>query len=343
MAVSGHTKVILAGRPEVYDLDSDPAEARDLRASRVPAALLDAVRSYPVPRPGDHPVDLTADERRQLESLGYLTADVSPVVRKDAPRPVDMAGLFDVIDRASTLFVRREYARAIPLYEQIRDADPGNLDAVLRLATAHSALGHEARALAAFDEAARLAPDSQDVRTYRALHYARGPRWRRAVPLLERIVEESPDRLPALEALAVVRQRQGRIDDAIDLREKVYALRRASGDELVQLGEMAMSRQRTDLAIRSFEKARDAQGSAFTHDLELGVLYLAAHRLPEARDALERVPPTDPRYPMALFKRAQVSVLLGEPDASRRIADARNHSDATTRPLIAKERLFRNR
>jgi hypothetical protein len=41
-----------------------------------------------------------------------------------------------------------------------------------------------------------------------------------------------------------------------------------------------------------------------------------------------------------LFKRAQVSVLLHEPDALARIALARQKADATTRELIAKERLF---
>jgi len=44
---------------------------------------------------------------------------------------------------------------------------------------------------------------------------------------------------------------------------------------------------------------------------------------------------------MALFKRAQVSVLLHDSDAPARIAAAREHADATTRPLIARERLFR--
>jgi hypothetical protein len=43
---------------------------------------------------------------------------------------------------------------------------------------------------------------------------------------------------------------------------------------------------------------------------------------------------------MALFKRAQVSVLLQEPDSAARIALARQKADATTRGLIAKERLF---
>ena len=55
------------------------------------------------------------------------------------------------------------------------------------------------------------------------------------------------------------------------------------------------------------EKAR---GAEFRNDLELGVLYLAARHFTEARDAHDRVPPSHPEYPMALFKRVQVAVLL---------------------------------
>jgi tetratricopeptide (TPR) repeat protein len=251
-----------------------------------------------------------------------------------------MTRLFELLDKASGLFVREEYARAIPLLERIRAADPGNLDAVLRLATAHSVLGHEAAALRAFEEAKRLAPESQDVRTYLALHLARGKQWVRAVPLLEQVVAESPDRLPAVEALALVREREGRVEDAIALRQEVYAKRMPSPAERLHLGQLAMSAGRTALALESFEGARGAQGTAFRHDLELGVLYLAARRLAEARDALDRVPPSHPEYAMALFKRAQVSVLLNEPDRAARIALARRRADATTRELIAKERLF---
>jgi thioredoxin-like negative regulator of GroEL len=108
----------------------------------------------------------------------------------------------------------------------------------------------------------------------------------------------------------------------------------------VHAGELAMSAGQTGPALDSFEKARAAQGKAFAHDLELGVLYLAARRLPEARDALDRVPPSHPAYAMALFKRAQVSVLLGEPEQAQRIEAARRRADATTRELIARERLF---
>ena len=43
--------------------------------------------------------------------------------------------------------------------------------------------------------------------------------------MLERILAETPDKVPALEALALLRERQGQIDEAIRLRQKAYALR----------------------------------------------------------------------------------------------------------------------
>ena len=102
-----------------------------------------------------------------------------------------------------------------------------------------------------------------------------------------------------------------------------------------------MDRGDTPGALAAFERARTLQPAAFRHDLELGVLYLDARRLTDARDALDRVPASHPAYAMALFKRAQVSVLLNEPDAPARIALARQHATPLTRDLIARERLFR--
>jgi hypothetical protein len=45
---------------------------------------------------------------------------------------------------------------------------------------------------------------------------------------------------------------------------------------------------------------------------------------------------------MALFKRAQVSVLLKEADSEARVRRAWQHADNTTRRLIVAEKLFRN-
>ncbi|HEV7242998.1 MAG TPA: sulfatase-like hydrolase/transferase [Thermoanaerobaculia bacterium] len=343
MAVEGNMKTILAGRTEVYEVVADPAETRDLATKAdLSRPVRAALRDYPLPSlqpPASEELD---DEgRRKLASLGYIASTVKPVIRPDAPRPADMTNLFPVLDEAAALFVAERYAEAIPLLERILAGDPTNLDAALRLATAHSSLGHDAAALDAFKRAEAIAPDSADVRTYLALHLARGKDWPRSVPMLERIVAETPNKVPALEAMALVRERQGRLEDAIALRQKLYSLRAPSAPELIAMGGLAMQTGKTPLAIESFEAARAAQGSAFRNDLELGVVLLAAGRLAEARDALDRVPPSHPGYAMALFKRAQVSVLLREPDAEARIAAARARADDVTRELIARERLFR--
>jgi choline-sulfatase len=343
MAVQGPRKAILAGNLEVYDVTSDPAEAHNLGSgTNLDPAFRARLEDYPTPSPeGARAPDTLDDEaRRRLASLGYVSAGAAPMVRKEAARPADMTSLFDVLDKASGLFAAGEYAAAIPLLAQIRVADPYNLDAILRLATAHSSLGHEAAALEAFRKASELAPRSQDVRTYLALHYARGKDWVRASPLLEQVLAESPERVPALEALAVVRERQGRVPEAIDLRRRIYKLRTPSAAELVQLGQLAMSAQQTGVALDAFESARARDPRAFSQDLELGVLYLDARRFSDAAAALDRVPSTSRDYPMALFKRAQVSVLLHEPDREARIEAARRRADATTRPLVDGEKLF---
>ncbi len=346
MAVSGSLKAILSGRIEVYDVVADAGELRDLGASAsLPAPVRAALDDYPVPTvdaAGSASTTLLDNESRQkLASLGYVSGSTAPLVRRDAPRPADMVKLFPVIDAASTLFVQGRYEQVVPLLKQILAADPFNVDATMRLATAYSSLGKDALAVETFGKAATLAPKSQDVRLYLALHYARGAEWRSALPLLEQVLAESPERVPALEALALGREREGGLADSVALRQRLFALRPASPAELVQLGQVAMGAQQTDVAIGAFERASAAQGAAFAQHLELGVLYLAARRLDDARRVLDLVPATHPARAMALFKRAQVSVLLNEPDRVARIEAARRGADATTRGLIATERLFK--
>jgi tetratricopeptide (TPR) repeat protein len=304
----------------------------------------EAIRDYPIPSPGapaGPSGSVTDEERRRLASLGYISSDVKPVVRKNAPRPRDMVHLFDDLDLASTLFSTGRYEAAIPLLERILAGDPHNLMTALRIAAAHSVLGRNDQALAAFRRAEGIAPDSSDVRLYLGLHHARTGAWERALPLLTRVLEETPTRLPALEALATYREREQQHDEALRLYARIEGLRPLTAEEHVRTGLMAMSLGQTSTAIQSFERARLMDSERFAHDLELGVLYLAAKRLEDSRAALDRVPSNHPAHTMALFKRAQVSVLLGEPDRARRIEEARLAADATTRQLIENERLFR--
>jgi len=81
-------------------------------------------------------------------------------------------------------------------------------------------------------------------------------------------------------------------------------------------------------------------GANFAHSLELGVCYMADRRFEEARAALDAVSKNHPGGPMALFKRAQVSVLLREADSAERVRSAYRVADPRLRALIESESLF---
>ena len=339
MAVQGRQKAIFAGPPS--STISPPTRARRATWAAARTFLRPCARPSTTTRcrrrrrPAS-PAALSAEDRQKLASLGYVSATAAPVVRKDAPRPADMVRLFDALEEASTLFVQAKYAQVIPLLERILAEDRYNLDATLRLATAHSTLGHER---------ARRSRRSAGQASSRRSRTTSGCIWRcttRAArtgprPCLRssRLWRHRRSACPPSRASRSSGSGRGRLEEAVDLLWNVYELRTPTAAELVRLGEMAMEAGRTDAAIDAFERARSAQGPAFRQDLELGVLYLSARRFEDARAALDRVPSSHPAYPMALFKRAQVSVLLREPDAAARIEQARRRADATTRELIA--------
>jgi tetratricopeptide (TPR) repeat protein len=345
MAVAGRYKLIRSGRLELYDVVGDPREERDVAGRMAPdRALARAVAGYSLPGQGQAvpaTTSLGEEERRRLASLGYLVSGETPeAVPAGAPRAADMTRLFADLDASSLAFGEERYASAAQTFERILASDPGNLMTAVRLAACRSFLGQERAALAAFDLARRIDPRSIEVRHYLGMHYLKNGQDELAAPLFETVLGTQPDRLPAIEGLAKIRARQGRLAEAAALLERAVPLARDPGARLVEVGLLRMELGETGPAIAALEQARNSQGPTFRRNLELGVLYLAAQRLEDARASLDRVPPDHPAVAMALFKRAQVSVLLGEPDRRERIRAAWEHADPSTRRLIADERLF---
>lgn len=348
MAVADRHKLIRSGRLELYDVVGDPREERDLAGTTAPArVLLTTVAGYPLPGRGDaapQPASAGEEERRRLASLGYLVSTETPkAVPEGAPRAADMTALFGELDAGSLAFVAERYAVAEKSFERVVARDPGNLMTVVRLAVCQSLLGKDRAALATFEKARSIDPSSIEVRNYLGMHYLKAGQLDLAAPLFEAVLQAQPDRLAAIEALAKVRAGQKRMPEAIALLERSVPLARDPATRLVEVGLLRMELGETEPAIAAFEQARATQGKAFRRDLELGVLYLSAGRIGEAREALDRVPPGHPASAMALFKRAQASVLLDEPDSRERIRAAWERADPATRRLIANERLFAGR
>jgi tetratricopeptide (TPR) repeat protein len=346
MAVMDGIKVIRSGATEIYDIRSDPGETSNLDSQVEPdAAIWDAIDAY-----STRALAVQTQEQQtlsqaaldKLASLGYVGSSGSATVRDDAPNPRDMVHLFHDMDVGAGLFIRREYAAAIPIFSRILEADPYNFMAALRVAVAYSVTDDAVQAQTYFDRARAIDPSSIDLRHYQAMHYLKNRQWDLAGPLFESVLAETPERLPDLEGLAQVYTRQGEINKALELLQKVVKIKGSPALEWARIGQLRMTLRDTRGAISAFENARKILADQFTFNLELGMLYMADKRLNDAATSLDKVSRLHPAYAMALFKRAQVSVLLHEADREQRVRQAWLHANNTTRPLIENERLFRD-
>jgi Tfp pilus assembly protein PilF len=252
-----------------------------------------------------------------------------------------MVHIYHDLDVGSGYFTSGNYDAAIEVFSRILDVDPYNFMAAMRLAVAYSVTDRKAQAQEFFERARSINPASVDLRHYHAMHYLRNHQPELAEPLFESVLLEMPDRLPALEGLLTIYARRGDDDRVMQTLEKIVKVKDAPGPELVKLGQMQMAKGDTKAAISAFEQASQILDRRFRQNLELGVLYLADRQFANAALSLDKVSRFDPGYPMALFKRAQVSVLLKETDSEARVRQAWKRADDTTRRLIVSEKLFR--
>jgi len=347
MAVLDGIKVISSGDTEIYDVRIDPGEINNLDSQLEPdPAIWDAIEAYSTralaeQNQAQEQQTLSQEALDKLASLGYVGSSGSSKIRDDAPNPRDMVHLFRDMDIGAGLFIREDYAAAIPVFTRILEVDPHNFMAALRLAVAYSVTGDDVQAQKLFDRASAIDPSSTDLRHYQAMHYLKNEQWDLARPLFESVLAESPDRIPALAGLAKVYSSQGELNQAIHLLVRVAKIKDSPGLEWARIGELRMALRDTKGAIRAFEISQKMLADQFTFHFELGVLYMAAGRFKEAASSLDKVSSQDSDYAMALFKRAQASVLMDENDREQRIRQAWVRADETTKPLIEAEPLFR--
>ena len=219
-------------------------------------------------------------------------------------------------------------------------ADPNNLDAALRLATAHSSLGHEAQALAAFKTRRRdrAAVAGRPNLPRAALRARQGLAAGRAAA---RAGRRRDARSAAGGRGAGHRARaSGRRGEALALRQKIYALRTPTAAELVHLGQLAMQRRQTTAGDRGVRgRARRQPGGVHERSRARRALPRGAPLRRGARRARSR-PRVAPGLPDGALQARAGERAAERAGRAARIDAARQHADATTRALIERERLF---
>jgi len=158
-------KLIISPEPELYDLLEDPAESHNLvgerpdEYQRLDAAAVEMLAG--VGAGADQMIALDAEDRRKLESLGYIGSTAASVDPGAGPlaTPLSRIGLFNKSLHARGLMQVERHAEAARLYEEIIEEDPSVPIAYERLGEIYSAQGRFREAAEIFHQAVQLTPD----------------------------------------------------------------------------------------------------------------------------------------------------------------------------------------
>lgn len=144
----GRFKVIDVPEREIYDLDSDPGELRNLAGPSAPSAasaLLAALSRLPVPAES-RPRPAGEDEARALRSLGYVGAAGEYALHETGMDPKAFAPLYGKLDDVHELCTARRFGDAVPVYKQLLAAFPSSSVLACELGLVEMALGDAAAA-----------------------------------------------------------------------------------------------------------------------------------------------------------------------------------------------------
>lgn len=208
----GGYKWIRAPRPEMYALDDDAGEARNLAVDERPRGrAMDDALTAAIAAAGDRMAEqrADADTKERLRSLGYVQG---PGGRGSGADPKDKAEVARRIAEATGPF--RDWDDMIATYRALVSADPANPLLNLRLADALLRAGKPQEALAPFGRVVMSGPRSADAHVGYATALAQLGRLPEARRILEKALEIDASSGQVHYNLGEIARVEGRLDEA---------------------------------------------------------------------------------------------------------------------------------
>lgn len=273
-------RYVEAPTPELYDLDADARELRNVAgkeaelAGRLRADLLaQEARTLHAEAGAGAAREMTQQELEALQSLGYVASGggfaLEPGSIPSGPDPKAMMSLHARYDEARALLDRGNPAGALPILDEVVAKDPQNLRFRGKRAAALAFLGRVQEADAEWR--AMIRQDPRDFQAYwdlASLHELSGG-TREAIAVLGQLHAAEPGYVGLTERIASLHALLGETDEALALLLKeggsagsdaTPALAAsATGERLAQAGRIALRAGRAASAVELFERALGAQ------------------------------------------------------------------------------------
>lgn len=301
----GHFKVIDAPTPELYDLDTDPGEQRNLAA--VHPEMVEGLReklrhdletaAQRAVKPSTASLDSNA--RSQLATLGYasgggrIAVGFVPVAGID---PKERLDIWEEVERGIELSQRGNHAEARAVFESVLQHDPGNVLALKFLGAAALERGDLAQAIEYNQRVVETGLHQADALSNLALAYYRAGRLDAALTSAHAAIHANASHpmaranlLLILQAIGSERARADNTAGAIAAFQEAASIDPTNLDIAERLAAVLHRAGRVDEARRMFESVVAVAPDRREPQLSLAILDLEAGRLHDAVDRLERM------------------------------------------------------
>ncbi|MEZ5290802.1 MAG: sulfatase-like hydrolase/transferase [Vicinamibacterales bacterium] len=331
----GRWKYIDGPEPELYEIATDPGEARN-RAATDPAVaralkrtLETSVRATP-DRSAQAPV--SAEAQRRLSALGYVATPAVAQAGETGPDPKRMVPIFERLLAGNRAIAGGRAGEAARIARDVIAQDGANPFARLVLGRALLAGGDAPGAVAALTTYLAAVPGSAEAHHWLALAHVRQDRRDLALAEEEAALALDPRLAPAIALRAGLLFSSGRAGEglealraAVEAQPNHAALRTDYADLLADAG-------RVDEAAAEYQRALDRRGDDTRALVGLGMLLARQSALDRALALFTKALELDAGQEEARIERAAVYSRLGRARESR--ADLERLTGPEVRPDI---------
>jgi arylsulfatase A-like enzyme/Flp pilus assembly protein TadD len=292
-------KYVRAPRAELYDLEKDPRETRNVieqnhaEALKLQKVLQDTVASPKGGSDGDQVriKTISPATERKLEALGYVSAGAPKSVRLTGQGidPKDRVHILKLLEEAATRRKKLTPEQRLGLLQKAREEDPTNPLLYYLLGQAYETHGRYEEALAIYESAAQQkATATSKIFGRMGIVYGELGRLDDAVSSLRKALDLDPTDLDLHDKLALAYLLTGRIEAAENLLKFLLAANDENSQAHNNMGWIALKRGDSKLARRHFERAIALDPSLLQAYINLGLIYKEAGDYARARTAFEK-------------------------------------------------------
>lgn len=313
--ISGNTKFIDLPIKEVYDLESDMGEERNLAGSSRIGPLKDTlnrlIKKLKSPLAAGRESRLDPEVQKRLKSLGYISESRPAQRKKQYTEQDDLKTLLPLQSKlldGVAQFQSGDFPEAEKTIREVIAASPSFILAYTHLATMNKEMGKSNAAVQVLEQGLDKNPGNILLLSKLGIVLADSGNWQRAIPILEFCVQKEDFDPEKFNFLGIAYYQGGNYKKALENYGRALELDHNNASVYSNIGGVHLAlflrnRQEQDFvqAERNFKKSLEIDPKMFSACNGLGIVYRKTGRNADAIAYWRKALAIKPDYDLALI------------------------------------------